>query len=84
VEDETFKHLYLEELTRINNIYIPGTFEYIKQNQPELFKELYIFERKLNELWGFHLELFKRTLSEYYDFNAKLIQVFSESEKGIK
>ncbi|MGR3219113.1 MAG: hypothetical protein ACUZ8H_04750 [Candidatus Anammoxibacter sp.] len=58
--------------------YEPGTFEYIRNNRPKLFKQLQGLEDRLDELWDKGIVEFKAALTKYYHHNLMLIRVTRE------
>jgi hypothetical protein len=70
-------------LEEINREYLPGTIDYVKTTDPELWERILSAEDKLTEAWlSGAAEEFHRVLDEWENLHRQAIEVYRKHGNG--
>ena len=90
---EECERLFIGAVEKIENVYVEGTDEWIKENDPKLSREMKEAEDALNEVWRKNIDgkssifEFKQALKHYFEANMKANERYKRhflSEKSNK
>lgn len=76
---EEFDDLFMKCLESLNKRYLAGTYDYIYQNDSDIYQQQESFDAQLNDLWGKDIQAFREVLQKYYRLTLKCIGIYKKT-----
>jgi hypothetical protein len=82
IENEDIEALFKDTLAKINNVYVEGTLEYVRENYADLNGQLSTMDEKTDSLWESclngtsKLNDFRENMNQYEQLYLKAIYLY--------